>query len=90
MNPPTFAEVGRVLRGLSEDHEAMVHAASRRTGGNSTRWGRADMGRLANAIARMEDRLELTNPRFDRTEMRAIRRRLEEAAEGAGSARRTA
>lgn len=79
--PPTFSQVASVLRSLPDDLESAVHVRFRASG-SSARWLRPDWLAIADAITRVEDRLELKRPRFDRTAIRDLRRSLEDAAEG--------
>jgi hypothetical protein len=79
LSTPDFRAVGRVLRQLPEEYEARIHTRFRTNGGSTTRWQRRDWGAMADAITRLEDWLELERPRFDRTPLCDLRRRLEDA-----------
>lgn len=81
---PTFQEVRRRLLALPEEVDARVMAGWRERHGSQARWSVADRAKMAEAITRVEDQLELAVGRkhaFARPVLKALRRELEDSCE---------
>ena len=80
-SPPSHREVYDVLTLDDETHSAIADRF-RALGGNATRWGRADLLVMADALTQAEDALELRADtparRVLRLRLRGLRRRLED------------
>jgi len=69
-----------VLRVLSDDRaRSYVLEAFKALGGNRDDLRGSSLVALREALTRAEDRLEGERPRFDRSALRALRRRIEDA-----------